>query len=281
MRVLVAILAVCSLGACSGEAPASQPLPRTGAGELPAGAAAPDAVKSAVAALPANDEHDLPPRASAVLDELDSQTGDDPDSGSETGGETGDETSGETGAELPASDESAELDPLAPELPEGPTPGSAEADAELLALLDDSELTQDEFEQGFGRSGPQIDGEEFVFGPNARKRGTPVVSLGKVEGPAAEGIATLAEADRRKFEGCLAMGLSKDEEVMGSLSLRLSFDAEGSVASVAAEQLALGGDAAVQSSLTTCLSSIPPAWELAEAAGSSVRLPLTLTIDES
>ena len=45
--------------------------------------------------------------------------------------------------------------------------------------------------------------------------------------------------------------------------------------------LALGGASEIRESLTTCLRSVPAKWELAEAAGASVSVPLTLTIDEA
>lgn len=274
VRALAAIVALCGLVACSSEAPSSDSAPSSSQppsvepAQPPSGPA--PEVQAAIAAIPAGPE-DLPPPAG--LPELDTE--------SEAEAQPDDATTGELVGAESASAEGVEGDPLAPILPEGAEPGSAEADAELLALLDESTLTQEEFAQGFGKGGPKLDGEQFVFGPNSRTRGTPLVRVGAVEGAGAKALRARAEAERRSFESCLAMGLSKDESVTGSLSLRLSFDSKGAVSSVAVEQPSLGGAAEVRESLTGCLRSIPAKWELPEAAGASSSLPLTLSIEEA
>ena len=92
------------------------------------------------------------------------------------GDEVGD-TDAALGAESsPAAEDS---DPLAPILPSGPEPGSPEADAELTELLEESTLTQDEFDKAFRGGGPTIDGDQFVFGPNERTRKQPLAEQGE------------------------------------------------------------------------------------------------------
>ncbi|PRQ03880.1 hypothetical protein ENSA5_12490 [Enhygromyxa salina] len=73
------------------------------------------------------------------------------------------------------SDPSDPSDPLAPIMPSGPEPGSPEADAELAELLDESTLTQEEFDEAFRDGGPKLDGDQFVFGPNERTRKPPAI----------------------------------------------------------------------------------------------------------
>ncbi len=61
-------------------------------------------------------------------------------------------------------------DPLAPIMPAGPEPGSPEADKELLELLDESTISQDEFDKAFGPGNkPKIDDSgKFELKPTER-----------------------------------------------------------------------------------------------------------------
>ncbi|MFV8749936.1 hypothetical protein ACNOYE_05265 [Nannocystaceae bacterium ST9] len=167
-------------------------------------------------------------------------------------------------------------DELAPELPKGPEPGSAEADAELLKLLDESTITQDEFAKAFGNGkAPKIDEEgQFAFGAGERTRersqvsvGKPTISAGKV---AASEIETLAKQALPELEACHAMALSKDASELGKATLVLVFDGAGEVETVTIEST-LGR------ALTDCLGSVAKGWVLAGASGAKVRVPLSLS----
>ena len=167
-------------------------------------------------------------------------------------------------------------DPLAPILPSGPEPGSPEADAELAELLDESTLTQEEFDKAFKGSNPKIDGDQFVFGAGDRTRkapkltiGTPTVAGSKL---AASEVKALAEADRRKLEGCLAVALSSAPNTKGSVTLRVVFDDKGAAKSATSE-----GGASLGAPLRECLSAVAREWSLAGAAGATVSQPLTLS----
>ncbi|NVB36212.1 hypothetical protein G6O69_36640 [Pseudenhygromyxa sp. WMMC2535] len=167
-------------------------------------------------------------------------------------------------------------DPLAPELPSGPAPGTPEADAELLALLDESTLTQDEFDAGF-KAGVGVDGDALSFGAGDRTRKRPKVSVGTPEirgAKAATAVALreLAEADLRGLETCHAMALSKDASQLGRATLGLRFDASGKVTEVD-----VGGAEVLGEALRACLASVAEGWTLAAAAGATAQLPLSLS----
>jgi hypothetical protein len=168
-----------------------------------------------------------------------------------------------------------EVDPLAPILPSGPEPGSPEADAELAELLEESTLTQEEFDAAFRGNKPKIVDDQLVFGAGDRTRKKPVVSVGtpKVEGStiAASEIASLAKSHMRGYEGCLAAALIEDPGLEGTLNLRVHFDAKGEVSSAKVE-----GGAALGEDLRECLATVAENWSLAGAAGATVGVSLTL-----
>jgi len=166
-------------------------------------------------------------------------------------------------------------DPLAPILPSAPEPGSPEADAELAELLEESTLTQEEFDAAFRDSKPKIAGDQFVFGPGDRTRKRPVITIGgpKIENSklAASEISALAKAHLRGFEGCLAVALTEAPSTKGSVTLRVRFDAKGE-----AESATIEGGAALGEPLRECLAAVADNWSLAGAAGATVAVALTL-----
>lgn len=170
----------------------------------------------------------------------------------------------------------AEADPLAPELPSGPAPGSPEADAELAELLEDSTITQDEFDRAFKAGGPKVEGDQLVWDQRTRKRSkvrvqAPAVSEGGLTG---KQLRTLAEADLRQLEGCHGMALRKDPDELGSARLKLSFDEAGAVSSASVDQVTgLGGP------LQACLISVAEGWKLAAASGARATLKLDLAVE--
>lgn len=179
--------------------------------------------------------------------------------------------------ELPPSEAAPEpepADPLAPILPSGPEPGSPESDAELAELLEESTLTQEEFDAAFRKNKPQIAGDQFVFGPGDRTRKGPVVAIGtpKIDGAkiSAAKISELAEDHLRGFEGCLAVALTDNPEINTSVTLRVRFDAKGEVDDAKVEGGAAGA------SLRECLAAVADNWSLAGAAGASVEVLLSL-----
>lgn len=165
-------------------------------------------------------------------------------------------------------------DPLAPVLPSGPEPGSPEADAELAELLEESTISQEEFDRAFRGGGPQLDGDQFVLGPGTRARpvvrvGQPRVREGSLDPAAAK---ARAEAELGDFVGCYALASKDAPGREGSIVLRLRFGADASVASTSAE-----GGAGLGSSLRDCLASVPADWKLPGAAGATLELPLSLS----
>ncbi|MFO7563616.1 MAG: hypothetical protein R6X02_13295 [Enhygromyxa sp.] len=170
--------------------------------------------------------------------------------------------------------EAAPADPLAPILPSGPEPGSPEAAAELAELLEESTLTQEEFDAAFRKNKPKIAGDQFVFGPGDRTRKRPVVGLGtpKIKGStiAAAELTELAKAHERGFEGCLAVALVDKPELSTSVTLKVGFDAKGEVDEAKIEGGAAGA------ALRECLAAVARNWSLAGAAGASVELLLSL-----
>lgn len=227
------------------------------------------------AELPPTDE-ELVARAMAEIEA--GQTGTEESGSEDTGGdETGEggETAGETGEAAQAGSEGE----LTPELPKGPEPGSPEADAELAALLDESTITQDEFDAAFKAGGPKLDGDAFVFGPGGRTRGKPTVAVGAVSVDAgkvdAEAVAAVAKADRGQLEACLGMGLRKDDSQLGGARLRLSVGADGAVSKASVEQAPTLLDP-----LKACLGSVAKTWTIAGASAGEVTVPLTLSVAE-
>jgi hypothetical protein len=167
-------------------------------------------------------------------------------------------------------------DPLAPILPDGPEPGSPEADAELAALLDESTITQDEFDKAFRGGGPSVKDDQLVFGPNQRTRAEPLLGVGqprvlqgKVTVPELEALVL---ADERKMLGCLAVALTDDPTIKGAPTLHLRFDESGSNPTVTLT----GGDA-LPRALTDCLLAVAKTWRPAGAAGAKLEVPLTLS----
>jgi hypothetical protein len=165
-------------------------------------------------------------------------------------------------------------DPLAPILPSGPEPGSPEADAELAALLEESTLTQEEFDKAFRNgAGPNVRDDQLVFG-GGRKQ--PVVKLGApklLEGSLDTGkLLALAQTDERKLIGCHAMALANDPNAKGSVTLRISSDASGAVTKVEHS-----GGVGLGDALIACLASAAKGWRVPEASKATVELPLTLS----
>jgi hypothetical protein len=167
-------------------------------------------------------------------------------------------------------------DPLIGEVPSGPEPGSPESDAELLALLDESTLTQEEFAKAFGSGkDPKLgDDEQFVFGAGERSRerskvgiGAASVSAGKV---AAADVEALARDDVRDLEVCHAMALSKDAAQLGRVTLTLELGAGGAVDGVKVESK-------LSEALNDCLASVADGWTLDGGSKATVKLPLTLS----
>lgn len=167
-------------------------------------------------------------------------------------------------------------DPLAPILPDGPEPGSPEADAELAELLDESTITQEEFDKAFRGGGPNIQDDQFVFGPGQRNRATPVLEIGKPRVDAGSvtvaELEALARADERKLLGCHAVALTEDPASKGSVELRLRFDAGGTKAAVTLE----GGEA-LAPSLVSCLIAVAESWRPKSAGGAKLAVPLELS----
>jgi hypothetical protein len=213
--------------------------------------------------VPKADPIDLPPiePRSPAPDELEAET-DEPD---------------EAGPESEPTPTPAEpSDPLAPILPDGPEPGSPEADAELAALLDESTLTQEEFDKAFRGGGPNIQGDQFVFGPGERNRATPVLSIGKVRvesgSVAVADLEALVRADERKLLACHAVALTENPSSKGSVELHLVFDATGTKPTVVVE----GGKALVPS-LVSCLITVAESWRPKGAAKAKLVVPLVLS----
>jgi hypothetical protein len=184
------------------------------------------------------------------------------------------EAASETGsAAAPPSEPS---DPLAPILPEGPEPGSPEADAELAALLDESTITQDEFDKAFRGGGPNIQDDQFVFGPNDRKRAQPVLGVGTprvVQGKVAVAeLEKLVVADERKLLSCYAVALTEAPTLVGAPTLHLRFDSSGSTPTAT-----ITGADALPRALTDCLLTVAKSWRPAGAAGAKLEIPLTLS----
>jgi hypothetical protein len=177
-------------------------------------------------------------------------------------------------SELPSASDPA--DSPAPIQPPQPAPGSPEADAELAELLDESTLTQEEFDAAFRGNGPKIEGDQFVFGPDERPRGRPIVDVGaaSVSGSsvAPSMLADLVRASMRDLEGCHAMALGKDPSVAGAVTLALRFDAKGDVASAKIE-----GSSSLGAALDGCLVSVAKGWRLGAAKGATVQIPLKLS----
>jgi hypothetical protein len=167
-------------------------------------------------------------------------------------------------------------DPLAPILPEGPEPGSPEADAELTALLDESTITQDEFDKAFRGGSPTIKDDQLVFGPNQRTRAQPMIGVGQPR--VLQGKVTVAElealvlADERKLLGCHAVALTEDPTIKGAPTLHLRFDESGSNPIIT-----ITGGEALPRALTDCLLAVAKSWRPAGAAGAKLEVPLTLS----
>lgn len=176
--------------------------------------------------------------------------------------------------DAPSPSEPAEPTPSEPAAaPSGPEPGSPESDAELLALLDDSTLTQDEFANAFGSAkAPKIDAEgEFELGAVERSRveiGAATARSGK---PDLAGVEALAKADVHELEACHAMALRKDDQALGKLVLALAFDGGGKLESVAVTSK-------LPKSLTDCIASVAKRWSSPKSAGSELELALTLAL---
>lgn len=167
-------------------------------------------------------------------------------------------------------------DPLAPILPDAPEPGSPEADAELAALLDESTITQDEFDRAFRGGGPTVQDDQLVFGPNQRTRAQPLLGVGTprmVQGkvPVAQ-LETLVRADERKLLGCYAVALTEDPNIVGAPTLHLQFDESGAKAMVS-----ITGDDSLPRPLTDCLLAVAKTWRPTNAAGAKLEVPLTLS----
>jgi hypothetical protein len=165
-------------------------------------------------------------------------------------------------------------DPLAPILPSGPEPGSPEADAELAELLEESTLTQAEFDAAFRSNKPKFDGDQLVFGPGDRKRKRPIVKIGRaaVSGAKLTGakVTKLAEADQKAMEGCLAVALTDDPQTAGEVTLVVTFETGEPSAK-------LEGGASLGEPLRACLVTVADGWDLTAPAGARVTVPLTLT----
>lgn len=192
-----------------------------------------------------------------------------------------DATEGEIAGETESSSEPVDHgepvgDPLEPILPDGPEPGSPEADAELAALLDESTITQDEFDKAFRGGGPNIQDDQFVFGPNDRKRPQPVLGVGTprvVQGKVAVAeLEKLVLADERKLLACYAVALTEAPTLVGAPTLHLQFDQSGSTPTASIT----GGDA-LPRALTDCLLTVAKTWHPAGAAAAKLEIPLTLS----
>jgi hypothetical protein len=214
---------------------------------------------------------DLPPREPSHEPEPDLEAEPEIDTASETGSSEVEPLGESLGESL-----GEPTDPLAPILPEGPEPGSPEADAELTALLDESTITQDEFDQAFRGGGPTMKDDQFVFGPNQRTRAQPVLDIGKprvVQGKVdVAKLEALVRADERKLLGCYAVALTEDPTVHGSPTLHLRFDENGSNPTTTIA----GGDA-LPRALADCLLAVAKTWRPSGAAGAKLEVPLTLS----
>lgn len=278
-RLGIALLFVsgsCVLASCG-------PQPRTpdgGGADGSSGRSEPAAAASARALDPSDVE--LPPTdaellARAEVLDASSETSA-PEAEAETAPETGTETETEAETDGEAAGAPAQVDPLAPEMPAGPAPGSPEADAELRELLDESTLTQEEFDAAFkGGAGPNVEGDAIVFGPGDRTRKAPKITIGAptvspASTAAGKALADVAKADRGQLEACHAMALSKDPQQVGETSLVLEFDDAGTV-----ESASLG--AAIGEALDACLISVAEGWKVADAGARTATLPLTLATD--
>lgn len=176
----------------------------------------------------------------------------------------------------PASTPPGSADPLAPILPDGPEPGSPEADAELIELLDESELTQAEFDEAFRGGGPNIQGDQLVFGPGERSRAMPVLEIGKVRveagAVAVADLQAIVAADERELLACHAVALTEDPNSKAKVELRLEFDATGSKPTVT-----LQGAGALASSLRSCLIAVAESWRPKGASKAKLVVPLELS----
>jgi hypothetical protein len=167
-------------------------------------------------------------------------------------------------------------DPLAPILPDGPEPGSPEADEELAKLLDESSITQEEFDKAFRGGGPNIQGDEFVFGPGERSRDTPVLEIGKLRvesgSVSAADLDAIVRADENDLLACHAVALMDDPTSKGSVELRVELDATGSKSTVTA-----AGGEALAPALTSCLITVAEAWRPKGAGKAKFAVPLELS----
>ena len=266
MRALILAATVVSLTACSTEPAAHKPAAaKTAANQAePSQNTEPPASPSET-----NTPAEVPAGAVEAMDAIAEAAA------SDTGAAV--EAEAELAPEAGAGETGAPSDALEPELPEGPEPGSPEADAELLALLDESTLTQEEFERGFGKDGPKIDGDAFEFGPNSRTRGQPEVRAGRIEGPAAKALEGLVESQQNKLVSCLGMALTKDASATGSVTLRVELDGQGGVSEVAPGESSLGGASEIREALLGCLISVVEDWQLPDTKAGSTDLPLSLS----
>ena len=115
-----------------------------------------------------------------------------------------------------------------------------------------------------------------MFGPGDRTRKSPVVKLGTPTVSAAKltsaQLSSLAKADIRGFESCLAVALTDDPTTHGAASLRVVFDAKGEASEVTVES-----GASLGAPLRECLVAVADRWKLAAAAGATGVVPLTLS----
>jgi hypothetical protein len=252
--VEVLILALSSALACA-DAPTSD------------NASAKANVAAPPSASPSVDPIDLPPRDPGPVSEVEAK----PEIQAEPELDTASE-SGPNEVEPP----SEPSDPLAPILPDGPEPGSPQADAELAALLDESTITQDEFDKAFRGGGPNIQDDQFVFGPNERKRAQPVLGVGTprvVQGKVAVAeLEALVRADERKLLGCYAVALTEAPTLVGAPTLHLRFDEAGSTSTAT-----ITGGEGLPRALTDCLLAAAKTWRPAGAEGAKLEVPLTLS----
>jgi hypothetical protein len=240
--------------ACTDE-PATDPAPAQASVETP----------SSPAANPGVNAIDLPPPAPSAEDEDESESEPEPEIEPEQA------AASETGS--PVAEPS---DPLAPILPDAPEPGSPESDAELAALLDESTITQDEFDKAFRGVGPNIQDDQFVFGPNDRKRAQPVLGIGTPR--VVQGKVTVAElealvrADERKLLSCYAVALTDAPTLVGAPTLHLRFEPSSSTPTAT-----IAGADGLPRALTDCLLTVAKSWRPAAAAGAKLEIPLTLS----
>lgn len=259
IRLLV--LALSSALAC-----ADAPVSEEAAGQASANTPSPPSPSAVVNPI------DLPPREVSPNPQIEPHAEPQIEPHAEGEGEGETETQTETETQSP----SEPSDPLAPILPEGPEPGSPEADAELAALLDESTITQDEFDQAFRGGGPNIRDDQLVFGPNQRTRAEPMLRVGQprvVQGKVAVAeLEALVRADERKLLGCHAVALTEDPTIKGAPTLHLRFDASGTTSTIT-----ITGGESLPRALTDCLLAVAKTWRPAGAAGAKLEVRLTLS----